>query len=472
VSLRARLILAATYVLTVVVLALEIPLAITIERNANRDIESTILSHAALVAARINDDVPNAGTDPATPPKPPPAIADIVASTADSTETRIIVTDRFGRVLVDSDGMAVVGTQYATAGRPEFRSVFSVEGGTIDVRRRPSADLGEDLLLVTVPVVHNREVVGAVRISEELGELRGRIHRSWLGLGLIGLAAILAGLLLAWLMAVALARPMRRLSDAATRLGRGDLASRAPVEGPREVATLARSFNHMAQTLSANVGAQRDFLANASHQLRTPLTGLQLRLEAIEQEGGFAGEQAAKAQTEVTRLNELVEDLLELARASSVDASGEQVDLGEVARAAVDRWTGPAAKTGKRIMEQISTPVPVWANADDLAHVLDNLLENSIRYSTEGAEITVQAKSDGQQLLVVSDTGPGIPPADRDRIFERFYRGTTGRKAGPGTGLGLAVVAELVQRWGGEVRVADRPGMCIEAAFPRPPTDP
>lgn len=231
-------------------------------------------------------------------------------------------------------------------------------------------------------------------------------------------------------MAVALARPVHRLSEVAISLGRGALDARARVEGPAEVATLAESFNHMAAALSANLAAQRDFLANASHQLRTPLTGLQLRLEAIEQEGGFVGEQAAKARAELARLNELVKDLLDLARASSVETTGESVDLGEVARDAVDRWAGPAASSGKRILERTGGPCMVWASAEDLGHVLDNLLENSIRYSAEGAEITVQAEGDGQPKLVVSDTGPGIAPEDRDRIFERFYRGSTGRKAG------------------------------------------
>jgi signal transduction histidine kinase len=472
VSLRARLILAAAYVLTVVVIALEIPLAITIRRNADRETEATLLNHAVLVAARINDELPAAGTDPAVPPRPSDAIRDIVARTARATGTRIIVTDALGRVLDDSSRAAAVGVVYATPERPEFGSVFSISGGTIDVRRRYSTDVGQELLLLTVPVVHNQAVVGAVRLSQPLGKLRAHIYRSWLGLGLVGLAAIVAGLGLAWLMAGALARPVRRVSDAATNLGHGALDARAPVEGPSEVAGLAESFNRMATVLSANLTAQRDFLANASHQLRTPLTGLQLRLEAIEQEGGFAADQAAKAQIEVARLNELVEDLLELARASSVDTTGERVDLGEVARAAVDRWSGPAASSDKRILEKIVSPCFVWASSEDLGHVLDNLLENSIRYSPEGTEITIQAEGDERPTLLVSDTGPGIGPEDRERIFERFYRGSTGRKVGPGTGLGLAVVAELVRRWGGEVRVTDGPGTRIEASFPPPPTVP
>jgi signal transduction histidine kinase len=110
----------------------------------------------------------------------------------------------------------------------------------------------------------------------------------------------------------------------------------------------------------------------------------------------------------------------------------------------------------------------VWADDGDVAHVLDNLIENAIRYSPAGTNIVVEAANrDGVMALSVEDDGPGIPQEDRDRIFERFYRGSNGRLAGPGTGLGLAIVAELVRRWGGRVRLADGAGTCVEATFPR-----
>jgi signal transduction histidine kinase len=169
----------------------------------------------------------------------------------------------------------------------------------------------------------------------------------------------------------------------------------------------------------------------------------------------------------------LVEDLLELARASSVESTGGRVDLVEVARAAVERWRGPAAQAGKRILERVDGPCTIWGNAEDLGHVLDNLIENSIRYCPDGTDITVETRADsGRPTLVVSDTGPGIPLEDRHRIFERFYRGSTGRRAGPGTGLGLAVAAELVRRWDGKIRLANGQGTSVEATFPRAPTLP
>jgi signal transduction histidine kinase len=476
VSLRARLVLAAAYLLSVAVITLEVPLALNIQKADNNEFEASILTNAVLVAARINDDLPLSGSDPLLPPQPPPVIATIVDQTAQATGSRMIVTDALGRLVADSARESPVGTAYATEERPELLAVLSVPGGKIDRRRRFSRTLGQDLLYVTVPVVHQREAIGAVRASVSLASLNSRVRRSWLGFGLIGLIVILVGLGLAWFLATTLARPVRRLEDAAARLGTGDLAARAQPEGPREIAALGGSFNRMAEALVANISAQRDFMANASHQLRTPLTGIKLRLEAIEQEGGFAAVQAKKAEGEVDRLADLVNDLLALAKASSAEAAGSRVDLAEVAARAAERWMGPATEAGM-VVELEATGRPVaWANGDDLGHVLDNLIENAIRYCPKGTRIRLKA-ADGAlgPTLVVSDDGPGVPEEDRARVFERFFRGASARKAGSGTGLGLAVVAELVRRWDGAVRLREGDsgrGSCFEASFPRPPTIP
>jgi signal transduction histidine kinase len=222
----------------------------------------------------------------------------------------------------------------------------------------------------------------------------------------------------------------------------------------------------MADTLSANLVAQQDFVANASHQLRTPLTGLRLRLETIKEQGGSAGEQAAKAEKEVDRLSALVDDLLELARALSMDSAGTTVDLGTAADQAVERWRGPAAERDMRL-EVNKTEASVWADPSDVAHIIDNLVENAIHYCPPGTRISVVVSSRaGRPALAVADTGPGIDPHDADRIFERFYRGSTGRAGGPGTGLGLAIVGELARRWGGEVRLVPGAGTTIEVTFP------
>ena len=467
-SFRARLVLAAAYLLTAVVLALEIPLALNVDRRATSEFQSGVLGNAAILAARVADLVAAANGRTAVP-RPSAALERIVAGTPRAEGERILVVDGGGRLLADTAGRADVGTVYATGERPELLAAL---GGRIDTRRRFSETVGEELLLVTVPVVDQAEVVGGVRVAASTAAVDASVRRSWLRLALIGLAVIAAGLALAWFLAGTVARPVRRLVSAADRLGHGDLDARASEGGPRELDTLARAFNRMAETLAANVAAQRDFVANASHQLRTPLTGLKLRLEAIRSEGGEAAEQAAKADLEVDRLGALVDDLLELARASSSEPTGRSVDLGDQAARAVERWRTPAEQAGQTLHLEATATAGVWADPADVAHILDNLIENAVRYSPAGSDIVVTASS-GQAgpYLSVSDNGPGIPPADRDRVFDRFYRGANGRRSGPGTGLGLAIVAELVERWNGCVRLVEGPETRIEASFP-PPTLP
>jgi signal transduction histidine kinase len=467
-SFRTRLVVAAFYVLTAVVLALVIPLALTVERRAEADFRSAVLGDAAILAARVADLAPQASQRPGG--RPATRLAGIVEESARDRTRRIVVVDAAGRVLADSEGRAQRGALYATAERPELR--MALFRGRIDTRKRPSETLDDELLLVTVPVVDRERVAGAVRISASTDEIDDSVHASWLRLAALGAAVIAAGLVLAWLLAVPLSRQIRSLSEASTRLGRGELRARAPEEGPKELETLARSFNAMAASLTGNLEAQREFVANASHQLRTPLTGLRLRLEAIRQEGGFAAEQAEKAEADLERLSALVDDLLALARAASPDSTAAPVDLSDLARDAAGRWRQPAEAAGKRLALETSDRPVAWADREDVAHVFDNLVDNAIRYAPAGSEVRIEvARRDGAAVLLVSDTGPGIPPEEQSRVFERFYRGTTGHRAGPGSGVGVAIVAELVERWGGRVRLLEGPGTRIEAAFRPPPTE-
>jgi two-component system, OmpR family, sensor kinase len=468
-SFRARLVLAAFYVLTAVVLALLIPLALTVERRAESDFRSAVLGDAAILAARFADLVPRASVAPSS--REAVRIAFLAEESARDRARRVVVVDATGRVLADSDGQAARGTPFASVERPELRAALFE--GRIDTRERASETVGDELLLVTVPVVDRERVAGAVRISASQGDIQESVRESRLRLAALGVAVIAAGLVLAWLLAVPLSRQIRNLSDASTRLGRGELAARAPEEGPKELESLARSFNRMAVSLGGNLEAQREFVANASHQLRTPLAGIRLRLEAIREEGGFAAEQAEKAEADLERLNALVDDLLALAQASSRDATAAPVDLAQAARDAAGRWRPAAEAAGTRVeLETEGRPV-AWADREDVSHVLDNLIDNAIRYAPASSEVRVRAESgNGAAVLVVSDAGPGIPQDEQARVFERFYRGDTGRRAGPGSGLGLAIVAAIVERWGGRVRLLDGPGTRIEASFRPPPTEP
>jgi signal transduction histidine kinase len=462
VSFRTRLVLAAAYLLVVVLIALAVPLALSVDRRATSELESDVVANAAVLAGRVASLVEQGNVD---------RIAEIANGATVGDRARTVVVSSAGAVLADTAAEAPVGEQFATTERPEFDAALT--GGRVDVRERRSDTLDEDLLLVTVPItIGENQVVGALRVSAPLGEVDAAVRSSWLALLLIGLAVVAAGLVLAWLLAGSMARPVERLGAAAGRLGRGDLGARVEPQGPQEIESVGRSFNRMADALAGNLAAQRDFVANASHQLRTPLTGIKLRLEAIRGEGGTAAEEATKAEAELDRLSALVDDLLALARASSDETTGEVVDLSAAAATAARRWEEPAASSGHELVLGDSTGGRVWAARTDVAHIFDNLIENAIRYTPPGTTVTIQTGRAGSgSELVVSDTGPGIPPMDRERIFERFYRGADGRSAGPGTGLGLAIVAELTERWDGRVELLDGPGTRVRARFPAPAAD-
>ena len=470
-TFRARLVLAAAYLLAAVVIALTVPLALNVDRRATSELESDVVADTTVLSGRVAEQVRLSTADgvaPATAARAADQLTALVEAATVGAGARTVVVDASGAVLADTEG-AAAGSPFATPERPEFGTAI---GGSVDVRQRHSDTLGEELLLVTVPVTDRGDVIGALRVSAPMGEIDESVRSTWLVLGLIGLAVVAAGLVLAWILAGSIARPVEKLRAAAGRLGRGDLDARVEPEGPQEIDELGRSFNRMAGELSSNLAAQRDFVANASHQLRTPLTGIKLRLEAIRAEGGAAAEQAAKAEVELDRLSGLVDDLLALARAAADQAPGESVDLGEAVRAAGRRWSQPAAEAGHELSVADERGGRIWAAPGDVAHILDNLLENAIRYSPRGSRVAIELETNGSRpAFVVSDTGPGIPAAERTQVFDRFYRGAEGKSAGPGTGLGLAIVGELAERWNGTVELLDGPGTRIRASFPARATD-
>jgi signal transduction histidine kinase len=260
------------------------------------------------------------------------------------------------------------------------------------------------------------------------------------------------------------------LAATARRVGRGELEARAEPSGSREHREVANEFNEMAERLGRALAAQREFAGNASHQLRTPLTGLRLRLEAA---GHKTADPAVRrdieaAERETERLDRLLSDLLTLAGDAERGHAGETVELGAVARAARERWRAAAAASGRELALRGNGEVCVRSSPSDLAAILDNLVENAINYSPADSDVELAwGEHEGEAWLEVTDHGPGIAADEADRIFERFFRGreSTGK---PGTGLGLAIVDTLARRWGGSARV-DRgaPGTRVHVALPR-----
>ena len=432
--------------LLLALVALGIPLAISLRDRVNAEVRGQARSQADVVAASAPE-----ALDPARRP----VLRRLADVSAHAVRGRVLVVNRGGRVVADSAGPGELGKGYGN--RPEVASALH---GTSYQQTRASRTLGGDILATAAPVVHGGRTIGAVRITQSVSAVDSSISHAVLGLVLIGAVVLLLGLVVGALLAAQIARPIRRLEHVARAVSEGDLETAAPLEGSSEQRSLARSFNEMTSRIGRLVQSQRDFVANASHQLRTPLTGIRLRLEELRDGTADGDPRAASLDAglrEVDRLAQIVEELLILSRAGEHELPAEEVDLARLAARAVERWRNTAGEHGVSLrLEATGEPPRVWAAGADLDRAVDALLENAITYSPEGGEVAVRV---GERARIeIVDDGPGLAPGEEEVVFERFARGSAGRERQAGTGLGLAIARELAGQWGALVELANRSG--------------
>jgi two-component system, OmpR family, sensor kinase len=443
-SLRLQLLLAFAYVLLLIIVALEVPLALSLARRIDAEVKNDAATQAFRVAANASGRIGNRKE-----------LAALVRRSARDLGGRVLVVDRRGRLVADSGGQPL-GRTYGSPSRPEIGQALAAGRAQGE---RHSDTLGEDLLYTAVPVTNNGHVVGAVRVTQSLSAVHAKIRRGVLALVAIGGFALVVGLALAWFLASSLSRPLRNLAATARRVEGGDLSARADAAGAKEQREVSAAFNDMAERLGAVLDAQREFVANASHQLRTPLTGLRLRFESARGKAGAdASRELEAAEQEVERMASLLTSLLTLARDGDKPASGDAVSLARAAERAHERWAPTAAQDGRELELVGSGEATITASEEDLAILLDNLIENALRYSPAGGRVSIGWRSDGRRVRIgVEDEGPGIDEDESERVFERFYRGSASRGGEDGTGLGLNVVEALARRWDGEATLTNRP---------------
>ncbi|MFF8321697.1 ATP-binding protein [Streptomyces bobili] len=335
-----------------------------------------------------------------------------------------------------------------------------------------TTDWGSDFiwgsdLVITAPASQDGRPVGAVRIVYSTDNLTHRLWTIWGFRAGLAVAVLAVAALIGAVVARRLTAPLRQLNDMASKLSDGDLTARAPVTGPQETQTLARTLNQAGERLDTLVASQRIFVADASHQLRTPLTALRLSLDNIADgvDDEFVREDVEQATAEVVRMSRLVNGLLVLARAEAKVAAAEPLPLRDIVSERLSVWRPAADERGVTIALRGSAddrPL-VLATTGHLDQVLDNVLSNALEVSPDGGTITVRTEARGSTVLLeVLDEGPGMSDAEKSRAFDRFWRGQglTGRS---GSGLGLAVVKQLLTDDGGTVTLADAPGggLCV-----------
>ncbi len=330
---------------------------------------------------------------------------------------------------------------------------------------------------MAVPISSDGVLNGAVRVSYPTDSVRRQVRDNWLRLGALSVFVLVGAASLGWLVARWAVGPVQQLEDGARRLADGDLTGRAEVDhGPPELRHLADTFNDMAARLEALVRSQRDFVADASHQLRTPLTALRLRIESLEDtalgpdvDPDAAQDDLRAIDTELERLGHMVEGLLALARSETTTSVGT-VDAVAIARTAALRWSPLADEHDVTLDLEATGDAPVRVVAGGLEQMLDNLIDNALSVAPPGSAVQVRVAEHGDQVCVaVRDHGPGMSEVDRARATDRFWR-APGAPAG-GTGLGLAIVAELAAVSGGSVALLapdEGDGLVVEVRLPRP----
>jgi len=371
-------------------------------------------------------------------------------------QTRVLILNPGGTVLVDS------------LGRLERQQLIAPPLPQPEATRPSRGEValpgGETLLWVGVPL---RLPDGGQRLSllvaappQQSRELLRLIFRRFFVAGVVGLVLSLA---LAWIIGRSIVKPLRKVTVATEAVARGNYDLHLEVASPDEVARVAASFNTMTQAVKASRQAQQDFVANVSHELKTPLTSIQgfsqAMLDGTASDADAVQAAASVIYDEAGRMTRMVSQLLDLAKieAGQIVMAREPVDLKAVLEGCVEKLTPQADEGGVSLSADLSELPPgmrVTGDGDRLAQVFIVLLDNALKHTPAGGKVAIAARRAGTWPVEVSvsDTGAGIPAEDLPRIFERFYQVDKSRARGKGgAGLGLAIAKEIVAAHGGEI---------------------
>ena len=368
-----------------------------------------------------------------------------------------VVINSAGRVLAvgpgDPPALPAGAIAEITASQQVVRGSFRGEGSGRWLYLSRTMDSGRYLVLLAP-----RPTFRTVFI-----QLREMITPIWQA----ALLALLSSVLVSLLLARWVSRPLSQLTSAAGEVANGIYDRTVPPRGPDELKNLARAFNRMVNKVRASQQSQRDFIANVSHELKTPLTSIAGFAQAIiDGTASDPEEQRRAAQIihqESQRLRRMVDQLLSLARfdAGQVELDMQKLDLSALLRGSVERMSPAAQAAGVELRLDLGQLPPIAADADRLSRVVMNLVDNAVKHTQEGGWVEVSAAANGQWIMVsVRDNGVGLQADQIDRIFERFYQVDAARARGDeiGAGLGLAISQEIIRAHGGSIFAESQPG--------------
>lgn len=475
-SLRSRLLLSYGVVIAVTTLLASITFVVLLDaRPAPPELTYRELNSLAAASARV---VLAQGARPLLRA----SLASALDAFAEANAVRALAINRSSRVVLhDSSGVYAPGDVLPLEidANPGALSIMSAGQGLLQNRLDVFAGSFDDptsglWLFVGYTLPRPRETELTLLLADQpppatLGMALREYGRA-VAWPLLQAAAVglLVAAVMAWLVSRTIADPLQHIARAAGAVARGDYSQRVPISGPSEVRAVAEAFNRMSAAVQASQTAQRDFLANVSHDLQTPLTSIQGYAQAIVDEAAPDPVQAARIiYEEASRLNRLVVELTDLARLQDGGFSMHMtpLEVSQIVTAVAQRLAIVAEKAGLTLtVEAAPTPL-VNGDGDRLAQVVTNLISNAIKYTPRGGQVYVRTQvNNGGVEVVVQDTGIGIPPEDLPRIFERFYQVDRARGPQRGTGLGLAIAREIAQAHSGTL-TATSGGLNTGATF-------
>ena len=369
---------------------------------------------------------------------------------------RILLIDKEGKIQYDTLSL-LEGTRTQA---PEAIAVLTGQ----EVRAfgvHALADSADYAALCAAPMVSVEGPIGAVLLSTPVDELRQAIQTVEAQLMTVFIAVAAAALIAAFVFAISLTAPIKAMTSAIRRMGKGDLTARVKVHASGELKELADSYNAMAEKIENFDQSRSQFVQNASHELKTPLATMKLLLENLIYQPDMPAELRAEFMQdmnhEIDRLSGIITDLLTLTKMDSEETAikHEKFDFTELCIGAVHALQPAAEKNRLTLTMDVAKDVTLQGDESKLGQVIYNLIDNAIKYTPEGGSVHVTMKTDGRNaVFAVRDTGVGIPEEDAKHIFDRFYRVDKARsRETGGTGLGLSIVRQMVQLHRGEIKV-------------------
>ena len=380
---------------------------------------------------------------------------------------RVVVLDINGVAIADSESLDSIGNSFIS--RPE---VVQALDGTVSIGRRFSTTANQELLYVAVPIINGPQTLGAVRLTFPASVVDDAVNQRLRGIIYVAGITLLVSALVALLLALGITRRLSNLKNVTEEFSNGNYKVRAEVTGGApEIRSLAQSFNTMADQLDKLISQQKAFAGDASHQLRTPLTALQIRLERavemLQEDPSGAAERIEAAMVETDRLQRLVEGLLLLSRSENIDKISRDVnDAAVIARERFENWEALAGEQGVALVLDVPQKALIHAIPGALEQVIDNYIDNALGIVSPNSTITLQIAVDSEFTKIsVIDEGPGIPEADIAKAFNRFWRAKSDTH---GSGLGLAIVDRLATASGGRAELVNLTphGLSADAYFP------